>query len=78
MNDYFQRPAAPQAGPAAEDAALGAREQQVLDLLVKGYSYKEIGDELEIKVSTIGTYMQRIYDKLHARSRREIIARYKG
>ena len=76
--DYFQRPAAPQAGPAAEDAALGTREQQVLDLLVKGYSYKEIGDELEIKVSTIGTYMQRIYEKLHVRSRREIIARYKG
>lgn len=50
----------------------------MLDLLVKGYSYKEIGDELEIKVSTIGTYMQRIYDKLHVRSRREIIARYKG
>jgi DNA-binding NarL/FixJ family response regulator len=76
--DYFQRPAVPLTGPAAEDASLGAREQQVLDLLVKGYSYKEIGDELEIKVSTIGTYMQRIYDKLHVRSRREIIARFKG
>lgn len=76
--DYFQRPAAPQAGPAAEDASLGAREQQVLDLLVKGYSYKEIGDELDIKVSTIGTYMQRIYEKLHVRSRREIMARFKG
>jgi DNA-binding NarL/FixJ family response regulator len=77
--DYFQRPPlAPQGGTPPEDAALGTREQQVLDLLVKGYSYKEIGDELEIKVSTIGTYMQRIYDKLHVRSRREIIARYKS
>jgi len=77
--DYFQRPPpVQQGGTPTEDAALGAREQQVLDLLVQGYSYKEIGNELDIKVSTIGTYMQRIYDKLHVRSRREIIARYKS
>ena len=77
--DYFQRPPlVPPGGALSEEGALGTREQQVLNLLVKGYSYKEIGEELEIKVSTIGTYMQRIYDKLHVRSRREIIARYKG
>ena len=77
--DYFQRPPpTPSGGTPSYDAALGPREQQVLDLLVKGYSYKEIGSELDIKVSTIGTYMQRIYEKLHVRSRREIIARYKS
>ncbi len=77
--DYFQRPQpAPQSNALAEDAAIGPREQQVLDLLVQGFSYKEIADELSIKVSTVGTYMQRIYEKLHVRSRREIMALYKN
>ena len=57
---------------------LGSREQQVLNALVAGLSYKEIADELNIKVSTVGTYVQRIYEKLHVRSRREIIAAQKA
>ena len=76
--DVFRRPAPPPVvSVAMEDAALGAREQQILELLVAGLSYKEIASELSIKVSTVGTYVQRIYEKLHVRSRREIIARYK-
>ncbi|MDD2599017.1 MAG: response regulator transcription factor [Kiritimatiellae bacterium] len=76
--DFFQQPPPRQHDIApVEDVVLGKREQQVLDLLVQGYSYKEIGNELDIKVSTIGTHMQRIYSKLHVRSRREIIERYK-
>jgi hypothetical protein len=35
-------------------------------------------DWKNIKVSTVGTYVQRIHEKLHVRSRHEIIARYKG
>lgn len=76
--DVFRRPGPPPAvSVAVEDAALGVREQEILELLVAGLSYKEIAGELSIKVSTVGTYVQRIYDKLHVRSRREIIARYK-
>lgn len=75
--EAFQKPVPVPASANTEDAALGQREQQVLDLLVSGYSYKEIADELTIKVSTVGTYVQRIYEKLHVRSRREIIALYK-
>jgi DNA-binding NarL/FixJ family response regulator len=56
---------------------LGPREQQVLDALVAGLSYKEIAAELDIAVSTVGTYVQRIYEKLHVRNRREIIAAQK-
>lgn len=55
---------------------LGPREKQVLDFLVMGYSYKEIASELNIGVSTVGTYVQRIYEKLHVRSRRDILSRY--
>jgi DNA-binding NarL/FixJ family response regulator len=74
--EVFRRPASPpQVGTTIEDAGLGPREQEILDFLVAGLSYKEIAAELSIKVSTVGTYVQRIYEKLHVRSRREIIAR---
>ena len=77
--EAFRRPFPPaNVGLAMEEACLGFREQQVLEHLVAGLSYKEISNELKIKVSTVGTYVQRIYEKLHVRSRREIIARYKG
>jgi hypothetical protein len=60
---------------AAADESLAPREQQVLELLVKGYSYKEVSKELGISTSTVGTYVQRIYEKLHVSSRREMMAR---
>ena len=41
----------------------------------KGFSYKEISQQLGISTSTVGTYVQRIYEKLHVSSRREIMAR---
>ena len=79
VSEVFRRSAPPPAVSAAmEDAALGPREQEILELLVAGLSYKEIAGELSIKVSTVGTYVQRIYEKLHVRRRREIIARYRS
>ena len=63
--------------PAAspDEETLTSREQQVLELLVEGFSYKEIAQQLGISSSTVGTYVQRIYEKLHVSSRREIMAR---
>lgn len=62
--------------PAAmpHDDDLAPRERQVLEFLVQGLSYKEIASELGISSSTVGTYVQRIYEKLHVSSRREIMA----
>lgn len=76
--NFFHRPKTPAAVPnSTAESGLGPREQQVLEFLVSGLSYKEIAEELQIKVSTVGTYVQRIYEKLHVRSRREIIASHK-
>jgi DNA-binding NarL/FixJ family response regulator len=76
--EVFRGPAPPPTvSVAMEDAALGPREQEILEFLVAGLSYKEIAAELSIKVSTVGTYVQRVYEKLHVRSRREVIARYR-
>lgn len=77
--DFFHRSPPPPAQYAAPTGmGLGPREKQVLDFLVEGLSYKEIADDIGISISTVATYVRRIYEKLHVRSRREIIAFYRG
>jgi DNA-binding NarL/FixJ family response regulator len=83
IETFRSREAAEEAGTSTtralaaspEEESLTSREQQVLELLVKGYSYKEVSKELGISTSTVGTYVQRIYEKLHVSSRREMMAR---
>jgi DNA-binding NarL/FixJ family response regulator len=55
---------------------LSPREQEVLDLLARAYLYKEIADRLNISVPTVNTYVRRIYEKLHVRSRGQAVAKY--
>jgi DNA-binding CsgD family transcriptional regulator len=68
----FQQRSAP-AGDAAE---LSPREHEVLDLLARGYLYKEIAEALSISLPTVNTYIRRIYEKLHVRSRAQAVAKY--
>lgn len=56
--------------------ALSARESDVLDRLVQGFSYKEVAEALGISYSTVHTHIERIYKKLHVRSRAQAVARY--
>jgi DNA-binding NarL/FixJ family response regulator len=56
--------------------ALSPREQEVLDLLARGFLYKEISERLEISVPTVNTYVRRVYEKLHVRSRGQAVAKY--
>ncbi|HVV00438.1 MAG TPA: response regulator transcription factor [Verrucomicrobiae bacterium] len=66
-----------QQGPvvAAESAVLSPREQEVLEFLARGYLYKEIADALNISLPTVNTYIRRIYEKLHVRSRAQAVAK---
>ena len=57
-------------------AELSQRENEVLQLLAQGYLYKEIADHLKIGVPTVNTYIRRIYEKLHVRSRSQAIAKF--
>ena len=57
-------------------AELSPREQEVLELLARGFLYKEIADALAISVPTVNTYIRRIYEKLHVRSRAQAVAKY--
>ncbi len=69
----FKQPAPP---AHAEDHSLSPREQEVLELLARGYLYKEIADRLNISVPTVNTYIRRMYEKLHVRSRGQAVAKY--
>jgi DNA-binding NarL/FixJ family response regulator len=66
-----------QAAPAPAEDDLSARERQVLELVARGYFYKEIAAELGITLNTVHTFIRRIYEKLHVRSRTEAISKYR-
>jgi DNA-binding NarL/FixJ family response regulator len=55
---------------------LSPREREVLELLARGYLYKEIAEMLKISVQTVNTYIRRVYEKLHVRSRAQAVAKY--
>jgi two-component system, NarL family, response regulator LiaR len=49
-------------------------EQKVLELLVRGLSYKLIADELKISYPTVNFHLKNIYRKLHVNSATEAIS----
>jgi DNA-binding CsgD family transcriptional regulator len=57
---------------------LSPREQEILDYLAKGYSYKETAEQIGISYSTVHTHIEHIYHKLHVRSRAQAVAKYLG
>jgi DNA-binding NarL/FixJ family response regulator len=61
--------------PTDEDYHLSSREQQVLQLLVKGYSYKMIAGEMFIAMDTVRSHIKKIYEKLHVNSKSEAVAK---
>ncbi|HZI31347.1 MAG TPA: response regulator transcription factor [Candidatus Binatia bacterium] len=60
----------------AEPENLSPREREVLELLARGYLYKEISEALHISGPTVNTHIRRIYEKLHVRSRSQAIAKF--
>ena len=61
--------------PSEPSEELSPREKEVLDLLSQGFMYKEISDKLGISFETVRTYIRRIYEKLHVRTRTEAVAK---
>jgi len=55
---------------------LSPREREVIELLARGYLYKEIAELLKISVQTVNTYIRRIYEKLHVCTRTEAVAKF--
>lgn len=51
-----------------KDFSLTGREQEVLSLLVEGYSYKMIADKCHISYATVNSHVTKIYSKLQVKS----------
>lgn len=67
--DYFQP-----SHPVQE--SLSHREQEVVEGIVDGLSYKMIGDRLTISINTVRKYIRQVYTKLQINSKGELIAKY--
>ena len=52
---------------------LSQREEEVLVLIAKGYSNKEIADQLFISVKTVETHKRHVMEKLNLTKRHEIV-----
>jgi len=69
----------PAAPPPAEDPAtdpgldlLSAREREVMQLLARGYTYREIGSRLFISVKTVESHASNVLRKLQLSNRNEL------
>jgi DNA-binding NarL/FixJ family response regulator len=61
--------------PGDVDFNLSERENEVLQLLVNGHSYKMIASDLFISIDTVRSHIKKIYEKLHVNSKSEAVAK---
>ena len=60
---------------SADQFDLTKREKEILELLVKGNSYKMIADKSKITIDTVKKHLQNIYHKLHVNCGTEAVAK---
>jgi DNA-binding NarL/FixJ family response regulator len=71
---YFQTQ--PVAAPEVE--RLSPREREILDLVVPGFSNKEIADKLKVSIESVRWHLKNIYHKLHVHSRTEAASKFRS
>ena len=49
---------------------------EVLHALAEGLAYKQIAAQLNVSIHTVRSYIRRMYEKLHVRSRTEAVVKY--
>ena len=59
--------------PPEELSTLTNKERQILDLLAKGFLYKEIANQLHSTRNTVKQHIHHIYEKLHVQNRTEAL-----
>ncbi len=52
---------------------LSDREREVLQLVARGYAYKDIGERLFISPKTVENHVRNILSKLHLNRKQELI-----
>jgi DNA-binding NarL/FixJ family response regulator len=61
--------------PVKDTFNLTPREKEILELLVRGNSYKMIADKSHVSVDTVKKHLQNIYHKLHVNCGTEAVAK---
>jgi DNA-binding NarL/FixJ family response regulator len=69
--DAFTADSAPVPAPSELDV-LTPREREVLQLIARGYTYREAAEELYLSVKTIETHVSAVLRKLQLSNRREL------
>lgn len=66
--------------PVSDDqnVELSDRERQVMEAIAAGRICKQIADQLDVSIHTVRSYIRRIYEKLHVRTRSAAVAKYFG
>lgn len=67
------KPVAAGAGKPKERSLLSGREQEVLELIARGFSYAEIARLHGVSASTVQTHIKNLYAKLAVHSRTEAV-----
>jgi len=57
-----------------ENFVLSERQQEVLEMVAKGITYKEVGEALRLTERTVKYHMGRIIELLHLENRAQVIA----
>lgn len=70
--DAFTTPIAPAPDSDATLDVLTPREREVLQLIARGYTYREAAEELFLSVKTIETHVSAVLRKLQLSNRREL------
>jgi DNA-binding NarL/FixJ family response regulator len=61
--------------PEREKTGLTIKEAEILRLLINGYSYKMIADQVKIGIDGVRFHIKKIYDKLHVHSATEAVSK---
>jgi DNA-binding NarL/FixJ family response regulator len=72
--EYFQQQQ--KKTDALHQSNLTEREKEILNLLIKGNSYKELAAGIFISVETLNSHIKNIYRKLNVHSRSELAAKF--
>jgi len=63
---------------AIEYLKLSDRELEVLELVSKGFSNKEIANNLFVSINTVKTHLQKVYEKLDVKRRTQAVEKAKN